>query len=96
MSGSRQSFLLGLMIVSATVCLVLGLTLPIMRLTPLRKVAADLRADALEGLDARAQRQLIDHLLQLKANLLRMNEGGGGLEHSHEGADVGAAGTITV
>ena len=33
MSGSRRSFLLGLMIVAATVCLVLGLTLPIMRLT---------------------------------------------------------------
>jgi paraquat-inducible protein A len=33
MSGSRWSFLLGLMIVGATVCLVLGLTLPIMRLT---------------------------------------------------------------
>jgi paraquat-inducible protein A len=33
MSGSRRSFLLGLMIVGATVCLVLGLTLPIMRLT---------------------------------------------------------------
>jgi paraquat-inducible protein A len=33
MSGSRRSFLLGLLIVGATVCLVLGLTLPIMRLT---------------------------------------------------------------
>lgn len=33
MSGGRRSFLLGLMIVGATVCLVLGLTLPIMRLT---------------------------------------------------------------
>lgn len=34
MSGSsRQSFLLGLLILAATVCLVLGLTLPIMRLT---------------------------------------------------------------
>ncbi len=34
MSGSsRQSFLLGLLIVAATVCLVLGLTLPIIRLT---------------------------------------------------------------
>ena len=33
MSGSRRSFLLGLMIVGAAVCLVLGLTLPIMRLT---------------------------------------------------------------
>lgn len=33
MSGSRRSFLLGLMIVGATVCLVLGLTLPIVRLT---------------------------------------------------------------
>jgi paraquat-inducible protein A len=33
MRGSRRSFLLGLMIVGAAVCLVLGLTLPIMRLT---------------------------------------------------------------
>lgn len=33
MSGSRQSFLLGLMILGATICLVLGLTLPIIRLT---------------------------------------------------------------
>jgi paraquat-inducible protein A len=33
MSGGRRSFLLGLMIVGASVCLVLGLTLPIMRLT---------------------------------------------------------------
>jgi paraquat-inducible protein A len=33
MGGSRRSFLLGLMIVAATVCLVLGLTLPIVRLT---------------------------------------------------------------
>jgi len=33
MSSGRRSFLLGLMIVGATVCLVLGLTLPIMRLT---------------------------------------------------------------
>jgi paraquat-inducible protein A len=33
MSGSGRSFLLGFMIVAATVCLVLGLTLPIMRLT---------------------------------------------------------------
>jgi paraquat-inducible protein A len=34
MSGSgRRSFLLGLLILGATVCLVLGLTLPIMRLT---------------------------------------------------------------
>jgi hypothetical protein len=61
----------------------------------LRKIAAGLRADALEGLDASAQRQLIDHLLRLKANLLRMNEGRSGLEPSDEGADVGAAGTFT-
>ena len=33
MSGGRRSFLLGLLILGATVCLVLGLTLPIMRLT---------------------------------------------------------------
>jgi paraquat-inducible protein A len=33
MGGSRRSFLLGLMIVGAAVCLVLGLTLPIVRLT---------------------------------------------------------------
>lgn len=33
MSETRQSFLLGLLIIGATVCLVLGLTLPIIRLT---------------------------------------------------------------
>lgn len=33
MSGSKRSFLLGLLIIGATVCLVLGLTLPIIRLT---------------------------------------------------------------
>jgi paraquat-inducible protein A len=33
--GGARSFLLGLLIVAATVCLVLGLTLPIMRLTKL-------------------------------------------------------------
>jgi DNA-binding MarR family transcriptional regulator len=60
----------------------------------LRKIAAGLRADALEGLDASAQRQLVDHLLRLKANLLRMNENGSGFDGSHEGADVGA-GTTT-
>ena len=61
----------------------------------LRKIAAGLRADALEGLDASAQRQLIDHLLRLKTNLLRMNEGRCGLQRSHEGADVGAADAFT-
>ncbi|MGB0085194.1 MAG: paraquat-inducible protein A [Rhodomicrobiaceae bacterium] len=35
MSGGGRSFLLGLLIVAATVCFVLGLTLPIMRLTRL-------------------------------------------------------------
>jgi paraquat-inducible protein A len=33
MSSGRRSFLLGLLILGATVCLVLGLTLPVMRLT---------------------------------------------------------------
>lgn len=33
MSRSRRSFLLGLLILTATVCLVLGLTLPIIKLT---------------------------------------------------------------
>lgn len=33
MSASGRSFLLGFLIVSATICLVLGVTLPIMRLT---------------------------------------------------------------
>lgn len=61
----------------------------------LRKIAAGLRTDALDGLDASAQQQLVDHLLRLKANLLRMNENGSGLDRSSEGADVGAASTIT-
>jgi paraquat-inducible protein A len=33
MSRGRRSFLLGLLIITATVCLVLGLTLPIIKLT---------------------------------------------------------------
>ena len=40
----------------------------------LRSIAAGLRNDALDGMDARAQRQLFDSLLLIKANLLRMNE----------------------
>ena len=54
----------------------------------LRKIAAGLRSDALEGLDASAQRQLVDHLLLVKANLLRMNENGSGSDCSLEGGDV--------
>ena len=56
----------------------------------LRELAAGLRKDALEGMDARAQRQLFDSLLLIKANLLRMNENGSCVEHASEGADVGA------
>jgi DNA-binding MarR family transcriptional regulator len=55
----------------------------------LRAIAAGLRIDALAGLDASAQRELVDNLLVVKANLLRMNENG-----SCEGADVGAASTV--
>ena len=60
----------------------------------LRNIAAGLRNDALEGMDARAQRQLFDSLLLIKANLLRMNENGSWVEHTSEGADVGAGSTI--
>jgi MarR family transcriptional regulator, transcriptional regulator for hemolysin len=56
----------------------------------LRAIAADLRSDALDGLAPAEQRQLVDTLLVVKANLLRMNENGSCFEHSNEGADVGA------
>jgi DNA-binding MarR family transcriptional regulator len=56
----------------------------------LRSIAAGLRNEALEGVGARAQRQLFDSLLLIKANLLRMNENGSCVEHASEGADVGA------
>jgi DNA-binding MarR family transcriptional regulator len=62
----------------------------------LRGIAAGLRNDALEGMDASAQRQLFDSLLLIKANLLRMNENGSWVEHASEGADVGAGSTIRV
>ena len=62
----------------------------------LREIAAGLRNDALEGMDARAQRQLFDSLLLIKANLLRMNENGGCVEHASEGADVGAGSAFRV
>ena len=62
----------------------------------LRNIAAGLRNDALEGMDAHAQRQLFDSLLLIKANLLRMNENGSCVEHASEGADVGAGSTIEV
>jgi DNA-binding MarR family transcriptional regulator len=62
----------------------------------LRGIAAGLRNDALEGMDARAQRQLFDSLLLIKANLLRMNENGSCVEHASESADVGAGSTYRV
>jgi MarR family transcriptional regulator for hemolysin len=61
----------------------------------LRGIAAGLRNDALEGMDARAQGQLLDSLRLIKANLLRMNENGSG-EHASESTDVGAGSTIRV
>jgi DNA-binding MarR family transcriptional regulator len=62
----------------------------------LREIAAGLRSDALEGMDPRAQRQLFESLLLIKANLLRMNENGSGGEHASEGADVGAGSAFRV
>jgi MarR family transcriptional regulator, transcriptional regulator for hemolysin len=62
----------------------------------LRGIAAGLRNDALEGLDGHAQRRLLDSLLVIKANLLRMNENGSGGGHASESADVGAGSTISV
>jgi MarR family transcriptional regulator for hemolysin len=62
----------------------------------LRGIAAGLRSDALEGMDAHAQRQLFDSLLLIKANLLRMNENGSCVEHASESADVGAGSSIEV
>lgn len=46
----------------------------------LRGIAAGLRNDALEGLDAQGRRQLVDSLQLIKANLLRMNENGACVE----------------
>lgn len=60
----------------------------------LRAIAAGLRNDALEGLDARARGRLIESLRLIKANLLRMNESGACAEQASEGADVGAGSTI--
>ena len=62
----------------------------------LREIAAGLRNDALEGMDAHAQRQLVDSLLLVKANLLRMNENGSCIEHSSEGTDVRAGSAIPI
>jgi MarR family transcriptional regulator, transcriptional regulator for hemolysin len=62
----------------------------------LRGIAAGLRNDALEGMDAQAQRQLFDSLLLIKTNLLRMNENGSGVEHAGESADVGAGSSYRV
>jgi MarR family transcriptional regulator for hemolysin len=62
----------------------------------LRGLAAGLRNDALEGMDARAQRQLFDSLQLIKANLLRMNETGSCGQHASEGADVGAGSTFRI
>jgi MarR family transcriptional regulator, transcriptional regulator for hemolysin len=62
----------------------------------LRGIAAGLRNEALAGMDARAQRQLFDSLLLIKANLLRMNENGSCVEHASEGADVGAGSSVRI
>jgi DNA-binding MarR family transcriptional regulator len=62
----------------------------------LRGIAAGLRNDALEGMEASAQRQLFDSLLLIKANLLRMNENGSCVEHASESADVRAGSSIRV
>jgi DNA-binding MarR family transcriptional regulator len=62
----------------------------------LRGIAAGLRNDALEGMDAPAQRALFDSLLLIKTNLLRMSENGSGVEHAGESADVGAGSNYRV
>ncbi len=49
---------------------------PLMR--ELRALAADLRTDALDGIDEPARRRFVDLLLVIKANLLRMNGNGNG------------------
>jgi MarR family transcriptional regulator for hemolysin len=62
----------------------------------LRGIAAGLREDALEGMDPGAQQQLVDSLLLVKANLLRMNGNGSGVEHVNEDTDVGAGSAFRV
>jgi len=44
----------------------------------LRGLAAELRGDALDGLDEPARERFVDTLLVIKANLLRMNGNGNG------------------
>ncbi|MEM7025028.1 MAG: MarR family transcriptional regulator [Pseudomonadota bacterium] len=63
----------------------------------LRTIAAELRSDALEGLSREQQGELVETMLVVKGNLLRMNENGNclGAEDRNEGADVGAGSTIT-
>lgn len=55
----------------------------------LREIAADVRADALEGLDEAAREQFLATLVLIKANLVRMNgNGGAGNSLAREAADV--------
>lgn len=56
----------------------------------LRELAAELRADALDGLGEEARRQLMDTLRVVKSNLLRINGNGSWAEMAQvarEGAD---------
>jgi MarR family transcriptional regulator, transcriptional regulator for hemolysin len=60
----------------------------------LRSIAAGLRVDALAGIDEQDRRRLLDTLLVIKANLLRVNSNGNGSaaapgEAAGEGADGG-------
>jgi MarR family transcriptional regulator for hemolysin len=62
----------------------------------LRALAAELRADAMDGLQEAERQRFVDTLLVIKANLLRINgngSGGGPPPPGHEGADdrAGAA-----
>jgi MarR family transcriptional regulator, transcriptional regulator for hemolysin len=58
----------------------------------LRRLAAELRANALHGLEETGREQLLDALCVVKGNLLRLNDGGGSGERkarSGEGTGVG-------
>jgi len=55
----------------------------------LREIAADVRADALDGLDEAEREQLLGALILVKTNLLRMNGNGGAKGAlAREAADV--------
>ena len=54
----------------------------------MRQIAADMRVEALEGIDPRESEQLVDTLLKIKRNLLR--QGNGSAKSAREAAEQAA------